>query len=260
MRAVLIDLDGVVYEGERVVEGAPTAIQWLQSRRIPCLFVTNTTSRPRAALVSKLAGMGIQIRASDILTPPLAATHWLARFAPGSAALFVPAATRDDFAGLTQLPEAVDEGAASVVIGDLGEGWAFATLNRAFRLLMANPDARLVALGLTRYWRAAEGLRLDVGPFVKALEYASGRDAVVLGKPSAAFFETALESLGVTPAQAVMIGDDIVGDVQGAQGAGIPGVLVRTGKFRESDLARGIQPNAVLGSIAELPAWWAGHH
>jgi ribonucleotide monophosphatase NagD (HAD superfamily) len=65
----------------------------------------------------------------------------------------------------------------------LGEGWDFATLNRAFRLLMAEPHPRLIALGMTRYWRAADGLRLDTAPFVVALQHATGIAPVVLGKP-----------------------------------------------------------------------------
>jgi HAD superfamily hydrolase (TIGR01458 family) len=142
------------------------------------------------------------------------------------------------------------------VLGDLGEGWDFATLNRAFRLLMAAPQPALVALGMTRYWRAADGLRLDVAPYVKALEHASGAQAVVLGKPAPEFFEAALARVGCAAAEAVLIGDDIVGDVQGAQRADLAGVLVRTGKFRPSDLEGEIRPDAVLDSIAAFPDWW----
>ena len=120
---------------------------------------------------------------------------------------------------------------------------------------MEEPKPKLVALGMTRYWQTAKGLQLDVGPFVKALEYAAGCEAVVLGKPSVQFFDTALRILHCEPSQAVMIGDDILGDVQGAQHAGIKDVLVRTGKFRLSDIDSGIHPDAIIDSIAGLPAW-----
>jgi HAD superfamily hydrolase (TIGR01458 family) len=115
-----------------------------------------------------------------------------------------------------------------------------------------------VALGMTRYWRAADGLRLDVAPFVKALEHATGAEAVVLGKPAPAFYETALDAIGCGPAEAVMIGDDVVGDVGGAQRVGVRGLLVRTGKFRPADLSGEIRPDAVLQSIGALPEWWKG--
>lgn len=256
MRGVLIDLDGVLYEGERVVAGAAEAVAWLARHRVPHLFLTNTTSRPRAALVEKLAALGIATHADAILSPPLAADRWLSEHAPGPAALYVPAATAHEFRSVRHLPEDAEAGAASVVLGDLGEGWSFAVLNRAFRQLMAEPRPLLVALGMTRYWRAADGLRLDVAPFVKALEHATGAEAVVLGKPSPAFYHTALRAIGCAPAEAVMIGDDVVGDVRGAQRAGLRGVLVRTGKFRADDLRGETRPDAVLPSIAALPEWW----
>lgn len=256
MRAGLIDLDGVIYEGGRAVEGAARAIAWIQERKLPHLFLTNTTSRPRQALVEKLARLGIATDAEHILTPPVAAVGWLADHAPGPAALFVPAATAAEFGSLPRLADGAETGAASVVLGDLGTGWDFATLNRAFRLLMADPPPALVALGMTRFWRAPDGLRLDVAAFVKALEHATGASAVVLGKPARAFFEAALTILDCAPRDCTIIGDDVVGDVGGAQKLGIRGILVRTGKFRPADLEGEIHPDAVLDSVASLPAWW----
>jgi phospholysine phosphohistidine inorganic pyrophosphate phosphatase len=256
VRAALIDLDGVVYQGERAVSGAAEAVAWFQEGGVPHLFLTNTTSRPRSALVDKLARLGIETEVDRIFTPPAAATRWLAQHAPGPAALFVPEATAAEFGDTPRLAADAEAGAAAVVLGDLGEGWDFRTLNRAFRLLMAEPRPALVALGMTRYWRAADGLRLDVAPYVKALEHASGARAVVLGKPAPDFFEAGLALVDCPAPEAVLIGDDIVGDVQGAQRAGIRGVLVRTGKFREADLAGEIRPDAVLDSIADFPDWW----
>ena len=122
---------------------------------------------------------------------------------------------------------------------------------------MSDAAPPLVALGLTRYWRAEDGLRLDAGPFVRALEYAAGRTAVVLGKPDPAFYHSAVEDLDLEPDQVVMVGDDVRSDVEGAQRAGLTGVLVRTGKFSPSDLDGGVSPDAVLDSIADLPRWWA---
>jgi phospholysine phosphohistidine inorganic pyrophosphate phosphatase len=259
--SLLIDIDGVLYVGERRIAGADTALRRLQDEAVPHLLVTNTTSRPRAAVAAKLAAMGIVIDEDRILTPPVAAAAWLRTHSPGRAALFVPEATRHDFIAcgvVVVLPDDAESGASAVVLGDLGPGWDFGTYNRAFRLLLGDPRPALVALGMTRFWRAADGLRLDVGPFVKGLEYATGATAVVLGKPAAAFFEMALAELGVAASETYMIGDDVVGDIGGAQAAGIRGVLVKTGKFRDGDLERDdIRPYAVLDSIAEVPAWLA---
>ena len=254
---MLLDLDGVVYVGDQPVPGAAETVEWLARQRVPYRFLTNTTSRPRMAIVDKLAGMGIRADADEILTPAVAAVAWLRRHEVGHPALFVPDATAAEFAELGPLPAGADGGAGAVIVGDLGEGWDFATLNRALRLLMSDPAPPLIALGMTRYWRAEDGLRLDAGPFVRALEYAAGRTAVVLGKPDPAFYATAVDALDLEAGQVVMVGDDIRTDVEGAQQAGLTGVLARTGKFAASDLAGDVVPDVVLDSIADLPQWWA---
>jgi len=256
MTAVLLDLDGVLYEGERPIPGAGETLSWLRARDIPHLFVTNTTSRPRFHLARKLARLGIAASEEDIMSPAAAAAEWIADHCPlprGGLALFVPDATRDEFDGLKILDDGAERGADAIVVGDLGEKWDFHTLNRAFRLLMDEPRPILIALGMTRYWRAEDGLRLDTAPYVAALSHATGAEPVVLGKPSRDFFAAALEKLGVEPAHAVMVGDDVRGDIGGAQAAGLKGVLVKTGKFRESDLTGSVTPDFVLDSIADLP-------
>lgn len=252
IRAVLFDLDGVVYQNGRLIEGAAATLEWVRGQTIDCLFVTNTSSKPRNAIRAQLAELGLQVDSETLLTPAVAACHWLRERALDELALFVPTATREDFAGF--IP--VEENARAVILGDLGDDWNYRRLNHAFRLLQDNPQCPLLALGMTRYWRAPDGLRLDTGPFVRALEFACGRPATVLGKPATDFFQTALEKLGVTAEQALMVGDDIRVDIAGAQQAGLKAALVRTGKFRPEDLQGETQPDAVLGSIAELPDWW----
>ena len=253
--AILFDLDGVFYRGDQPISGGAGVAQWADAARIPHLFLTNTTSRPRAALVDKLAGFGIATDVAHIVTPPVAAVAWCRRHLAGqSVALFVPPQTHDEF---DTLREAGDEEAiGAIIVGDLGEAWDFARMNQAFRLLMRDPQPRLIALGMTRYWQAADGLRLDVAPLVVALSHAAGVEPLVLGKPAKGFYEAAVDLLGADYDRVVMIGDDIRGDIEGAQRAGLHGVLVRTGKFREADLSLGISPDAVLDSIADLPRWY----
>ena len=254
MAAMLFDLDGVLYEGDRAISGAADAVSWFVQNDIPHLFLTNTTSRPRSALVAKLAAYGIQSRTEDFLTPPVAACQWLKENRLRRIALFVPAQTAEEFSGFDQCSDD-DDRPDAVIVGDLGEQWDFKTMNRIFRLLIDNPQATLIALGMTRYWRTASGqLQLDVGPMIKAFEYATGKPAVVTGKPAGEFFQAARQLLGID--ELVMIGDDIRGDIEAAQKAGIRAILVRTGKFSETDLEQGIQPDVVLDSVAELPGWW----
>ncbi len=258
MQGVLIDLDGVIYQANRAIAGAREAMEWVQANTIPYLFVTNTTSKPRSAICSKLTDMGIAADPEHILTPPVATVQWLKSNVDGAVALFVPAATETEFAGLRLWDGDEGQPVAAVVIGDLGEGWHFKRLNQAFRCLIRKPAPVLIALGMTRYWRAEDGLRLDTGPFVAALQYASAIEPLVIGKPSSAFFNSGVQRLGLSaPAQVLMIGDDIRADVEGAQKAGLKGALVKTGKFQAQDLAGSVQPDAVLDSITDLPAWWS---
>src|SRR5258708_39697181 len=127
-------------------------------------------------------------------------------------------------------------------------------MNHAFRMLMNG--AILLAMHMNLYWRTSEGLRLDSGPYIRALEFASGKQAIVLGKPNSAFFEQALHSVGIAAQEAIMVGDDIENDIGGAQQVGIRGVLVCTGKHNtDSPLLEKIHPDAILPSIANLPEY-----
>jgi HAD superfamily hydrolase (TIGR01458 family) len=156
---------------------------------------------------------------------------------------------KEDFEGLTEAEDSVD----AVVMGDLGSAFGFEILNRAFRLVM--DGAELIALQKNRFWLTPDGLSLDAGPFVAAVEYATDTEALVVGKPSPSFFELVLEDLGAEPGRAAMVGDDVETDVGGAIHAGLAGVLVRTGKYRE-DFVResGVEPTATVDSIADVPA------
>lgn len=243
---LLIDLDGTVYQGNSLIAGADAALAWLRAHGIPFRFVTNTTMRGRASLAQRLQTLGVEVTVSDILNPATVTARFL-RQEKASAYLLVLDDALPDFDGVVQ-----DEQHPNyVVVGDMGDRWTFDILNRAFRLVLEK-NAVLLALGRSRYWQAADGLRLDAGPFVAALEYATGCTAVVMGKPERAFFEQAVIALGLPAKQVAMIGDDIEGDVAGGQRAGLIGVLVQTGKFRPDDLTRGIRPDFVLGSLAEL--------
>jgi HAD superfamily hydrolase (TIGR01458 family) len=253
-RGVLFDLDGVFYVGEEVIPGAPEVLADLVERGVPHLLLTNTTSRPRSALVEKLARLGIPVEAEAILTPAVAAGDHLRARGARVVAPFLDARTAEDLGEVEPLGDDAESGADAVVVGDLGDAWDFRRLNRAFRLLMAGEAVELIALGMTRYWKAEDGLRLDTAPFVKALEHAAGVEATVVGKPAPAFFDAALARLGVDASAAIMIGDDIRTDVGGAQAAGIRGVQVRTGKFTERDLEGDVTPDAVMDSVAALPS------
>lgn len=256
---LLIDLDGVIYQSERIIAGALQTLDWIRQERIPHLFVTNTSSRCRESLLQKFEQFGFTAKLDEVMTPIVAAAEFLKHHELRKIAAFVSADARGDLDEFDILADATEAAVDAVVVGDLGEAWDYRRLNLAFRLLMREPAPQLVALGMTRYWRGQDGLLLDVAPFVKALEHAADCEARVVGKPAAAFFDAALARLGRDAAQTFMIGDDIIGDIDAAQRCEIRGIQVRTGKFRETDLEAGVQVFAILDSIAALPQWWSRH-
>jgi phospholysine phosphohistidine inorganic pyrophosphate phosphatase len=249
---LLLDIDGVLHVGDEEVPGAREAIAQLRAANVPFRLVTNTTSRPRAAVVDRLQRIGFDVEARDVLTPAAMAVRLCEERGYERVALVVAHALREDLHAL----DAVDtRGSAvdAVIVGDLGRGFSWDVLNGAFRSLLRGAD--LIALQRNRYWRQPEGLVLDAGPFIAALEYAVDRPATVVGKPSAAFFLEAVRDLGLDASRVAMVGDDLEADVGGALAAGIAGIQVRTGKYRADALATStIEPTMVLESIADVPA------
>jgi len=235
IRDVLLDIGGVLYVGDQPIDGAHEALQRLRAAAPDLRFITNTTSSPKRGVLGKLARMGFAIAPEELFTPAAAARDWLA--ARGLTPwLLVAEPLLEDFPDHGGAPDAV-------VIGDAGPGFTYDALNQAFRLIM--DGAPLIALAKNRYFMQPDGLTLDAGAFVAALEYAAGVEATVLGKPAPDFFAAALASIGCPADQAVMIGDDWESDVNGAMEAGICGILVKTGKYSVGDEVK-LKPGALV--------------
>lgn len=248
VQGLLIDIDGVLIRGNEVIPGATEAIESLRARRIPFRFVTNTTIYCRRSLLERLVALGFAVEEHELFTAAYAAARYLqAQGAQSYYPLLMPDAQLE-FAEI----EIDEESPEFVVVGDMGASFTFARLNRAFRAILNG--AQLVALHKKRSWRTEEGMFLDAGPFVVALEYAAEVSALVLGKPSPAYFRFALDDLGLEPNRVAVIGDDIEIDVRGAQLMGMQGWLVKSGRFRKEDLGRGIWPDRLLDNITELTA------
>lgn len=245
-KGVLFDLDGVVHVGDSAIPGASEVLRHLDTRGIPYRFVTNTTTKSPEKLRAKMNAMGLSVKADSILTTHEVAAEYLHGAGDPSCYLLVHEDAVPAYAGF-----AIDETNPDfVVIGDIGDRWNYAILNRVFNMVMGG--SKMLALHKGRYWQSAAGLQIDIGAFVSGLEFATGKEAIVVGKPAATFFDMALRRLGLAN-HVIMVGDDIESDVGGAQRAGISGVLVKTGKYREDAVARSaVTPDAVIDSVADL--------
>ena len=212
LSAVLLDLEGVLYQEGAPISGAREALGALEGRGLALRYLTNTTTTSRAGVARRLEAVGLTVDPATLFTP-------------------------------------LD----AVVLGDLYKEYDWDRLNFLFGLIRGG--ARLVALHKNRVCRRGDEIALDAGPFVAALEYAAGVEAVVVGKPSADFFKLALADLGVAPGEAVMVGDDIEADIGGAQGAGIKAIQVETGKYSPADRDHPrVTPDLRIASVADLPA------
>ena len=225
IRGVLLDLSGVLYIGDEPVAGAVTAVKRLASAGLPVRYITNTTRSTRHMILQRLTRLGFDIAAKDVFTAPVASRQYVEtnNLIPF---LLIHPNLEPEFSDMAGEPNAV-------LVGDAGDRFTYDSMNEAFRYLL--DGAILLAMGMNRYFSEGELFSLDAGPFVHALEFASGTKAIILGKPSLEFYSIAINSLGCNPEDTVMVGDDVEADVLGAVNAGLNGILVRTGKYIQGD-------------------------
>jgi len=253
IEALVLDMDGVFYVGEEPIDGAARTLAWIREAGIPFRFITNTTTRTPDELVEKLDRLGLHTEPGEIFSALTATHRYLMRRGKPSCYLLVREAVKSLFSEF----EENDRDPDYVVIGDIGAAWDYETLNRVFNMIMGG--ARLICMHRNKYWQTGEGLRMDIGAFVAALEYVTGKDAIVIGKPSPAFFQLAIDALGCATEKTAIVGDDIESDIGGGQAAHLQGILVRTGKFREAVMLNSpVKPDHVIDSIAGLPALLQG--
>ncbi|GAB2821333.1 HAD-IIA family hydrolase [Actinocorallia aurea] len=247
MTAVLLDIDGVLAVSWQPIPGAVEAVAKLREDGHDLLLLTNTTSRTKAQITGALVAAGFPIGPDDVMTATTATAAHLAERHPDARVFLLNGGdVTADLPGV----RLVDEDPDVVVVGGAGPDFDYPTVNRVFGFL--NEGAHLVAMARNLSWRTADGLSLDAGAYLLGWEAAAGVRADVVGKPSPTFFHAALSRLGAETG--VMVGDDLEADVLGAQRAGLTGVQVRTGKFREKDLAAApVPPDHLIDSVADLP-------
>ncbi len=247
VNGVLLDLSGVLYLGDQPIHGSIEALVRLQATGLPILYVTNTTRKPRHQIWQQLDAMQFPIQEKDIFTAPMAAHAWLVSQTLSPYLLIHPS-LKPDFADLTS------ENPDAVLVGDAAEDFTYAHMNTAFRYLI--DGAPLIAMGKNRYFMEQDGLSLDSGTYVTALEYAAGVEAIITGKPAVEFFSAAVKAINSTAPSVVMVGDDVDADVNGAIDAGLLGVLVQTGKYRQEDDNRLIQKDTpVVKDFSAATEW-----
>ena len=246
IHGILLDLAGVLYQGNQRLPGASEALARLRENGLPVRFITNTTRKTKALVLAQLHDLGLAVEGDELFTAA-EATKRVLRDRKLTPYLLIHPDLEPDFADIPPgQPNAV-------VVADAGPAFTYDNLNRAFRLVQ--DGAPLLAVAKNRYFSEDGGLSLDAGPFVAALEYAGRVEAEIIGKPAAAFFAGAVASMESEPGATVMVGDDVESDVNGALEAGLQALLVRTGKYRSGDEDAVRRGGETVADIAAAVDW-----
>ncbi len=241
--ALFLDLDGVLFVGNHALPGAVRTLQHAREEGLTLRFLTNTATQSRRHLLTKLGAMGFTIAEDELFTAPIAAKHYILEHGLRPYCL-IHENIRCDMAGMDE------NNPNCVLLGDARNDLNYQTLNHAFQLCISG--AQLIGIGMNRYFKGEEGLMLDAGPFIRAIEWAAGTEALIMGKPGKNFFQQVVASTPFVAGQCLMVGDDVIGDVEGAVHAGLMGCLVRTGKFRPGDEDHLPQEAGVVDSLSNL--------
>lgn len=259
VRGILSDIDGVLHVSMQPLPGAVETLAWLEREGYSICLITNTTTQSRRSLCKRLQDIGLPVRLEQMVTAPVATAGYIRQYLPGKACwLLSKGDTAEDFEEIELVDALKGAHADVVIIGGAEELLTYEAMNTAFRLV--SDGAALLAMHTNLYWRTANGLQLDSGAYIRALEIATGKEALVMGKPEKALFEQALRVIDLAADEAIMLGDDIENDVAGGQRAGLRSLLVCTGKHKaDSPLLEKIHPDGILPSIADLSNWLHAH-
>jgi len=247
IKGLLIDLDGVLSIGNKAIIKAAETIQLIKEKKITFRIATNYTTLSRESLYLKLRSLGIRIEKDDIISAAYAGVLKLRSLGNPSCELFIKEDTKGDFQEFL-----IDHISPEyIIIGDLGNEWRFDIINNIFNKVLNG--SKIIALHKGRYFQTEKGLQIDTGAFIKAIEYATSTTSEVIGKPEKTFFELVLNEMNIKASESIMIGDDIVNDIQGAQLSGCKGVLVKTGKYRKEIINKSsIKPDLTISSFSEI--------
>ena len=248
IKGFLIDLEGVLYSDNKLIPGSIDVIKELKRKGLSLRFLTNTTTAPRKIILDKLISFGFDIQENEIFTPIIATKNYLRDNAIRKISLVTNIEIIEDFNDY----EITQKDPEAIIMGDIYKNFNWEVLDRIFKLVYLN-NAALIALHQNKYCMRDGKVSLDLGPFVKAIEYASNKKSILMGKPEKNFFNLAVKDLNINNENILMIGDDISSDIEGSINANLKAIQVKTGKFQENDLKNPTQPHYRINSITELP-------
>ncbi len=254
IRYLVIDIDGVLWHGSEAFPGVHAFFEFLRRHAIRFIIATNNSARPASDIVARLAGLGVQVSEDEILTSADATALYLPRLAPPGARVLVVGGEGITQA-LTRAGYQLVDRDAEVVVAGIDFNLTYDKLKRA--ALAIRRGAHFVGTNNDRTLPDSEGLIPGAGSIIAALQTATDKAPIIIGKPQGAMFDMAVEKLGGAPDTTAMLGDRLDTDIEGAQRAGLKTILVLTGVTTPDLLSRSsIRPNWVFQNLDALRTGW----
>lgn len=248
IKSIFFDLDGVLYIGNQPVVGAHETISFLRSQEYILRFITNTSTKLTDEIIENLSQLGIKVFREELFTPLSVSLDYMRSREFDS---FFPLLNKKLHNFYTEF-QICDKNPDCILIGDIGDKWNYELMNKIFNFVMSGSE--LLALHKGKFYKSENGNVIDIGAFVTGIEYATNVKAKIFGKPDRNFFNTVINSTGVSPESILMVGDDIDNDIKGAKDSGMNAVLTRTGKYDEKFVSsHDIKPDLIIDSINVLP-------
>lgn len=208
--------------------------------------MTNSTLKSRNYCAEQLNQMGFHVLEEEVITASYATAKYLETLSPRSCWVMLKGSGLEEFRNFCH----DGENPEYIILGDYREGFNFHNMNKALKLLQRG--TKLIVMISQIVDNSMGEVELTVGAYGKMLEDAANIKATYIGKPNKLIFEMALKTMDVEKNAVLMVGDRISSDIRGAKNAGIKSVLVKTGEFKESDLAGDVQPDYIIDSINEI--------
>ncbi len=246
----LLDMDGVIYRGSKLIDGAQDFIRRLRETNTRFLFLTNNSQRTRRDVAMKLCRMGIDVTERDIFTCSMATARFVAQQKPGGSAYVIGEGGLLNALHLNGY-SVVEENPDYVIVGE-GRTMTFEMIEKAVRLVAAG--ARLIATNLDPNCPTEAGIRPGCGAIAAMIESATGKKAFSVGKPSPVMMRAARKELGLTSAETVMVGDTMETDILGGVGLGYRTILVLSGGTSRDEVQDfAYAPDLIVNSVADIP-------
>ena len=225
---LLIDFDGTIRLGNYPAEDANEFLSFLKEKEIPSFIISNSTLKTSEDVISFLKENNLPV--VNAMTAADAALSYVKENYKRVSVYCIDSIKKIfESSGICRIDDNEPE---AVVIGDIGDKWSYKIMNEIFSKVHNNAD--LIAMHKNKFWKPdGKTLALDAGTFISAIEYATSKEAVLIGKPSPIYFRTAIKMLGHSAdSPFLMLGDDIETDITASQQIGGKGILIYTGKTK----------------------------